>query len=383
MKILILTNSIRPEYNFRRERIQAFIDAGHQVAISSPSAEQVQYFINMGCSHIPSSIEQYSTNPLLEFRVLIEYVRLLHRAKPDVIITSSIKPNVWGGMAAQITGVPQIANVTGLGAALEKQGVGKKLGVVLYRVGLRKVRFLNFQNPQNQRFFSDNRIASGREMRLSPGSGVNLQHFAYSPKAEKEAHNDKIIGPETKIPLRLLYVGRLQQAKGIGELLQAAEKLEKEKDNVQIELLGRMVDDYEVEIIRLSERGIIRYLGVTDDVRPYLQDADAIILPSHHEGLANVLLEASSTGRPVLASRIPGCEETFDEGVTGFGFTANDTESLLNAVKYFLALDSSVRAAMGQAARLKMEKEFDRNVVVQEYLNQVEQIGREISGGEQ
>lgn len=377
MRILILTNSIRPEYNFRRERIQAFIDAGHQVAISCPPADLVEHFVEMGCSFIPSSISQYSKNPFLELQVLSEYVRLLHAAKPDVIITSSIKPNVWGGFASQITGVPQIANVTGLGAALENPGPGQKLGVSLYRAALRNVRFLNFQNMQNRTFFRNNRIAADRDVRFSPGSGVNLDHFSFSPKPEVGVSSPNEPGLDSRPPLRLLFVGRIQKAKGVDELLQAAKTLADDGDNIQVSLLGRMVDDYSVQIDQLAKLGVVEYLGVASDVRPHIREADAVILPSHHEGLANVLLEAASIGRPVLASRIPGCQEAFDEEVTGLGFTANDTESLVNAVKHFSALGSKARTAMGRAGRLKMEREFDRRIVVQEYLNQVETINRE------
>lgn len=148
---------------------------------------------------------------------------------------------------------------------------------------------------------------------------MNLNHFAYSPKT---LGRDE--GAETDVRLRLLYVGRLQQAKGVGELLEAAQRLANAGDSVQIELLGQMIDNYEDEIRHLEQQGVVRYHGVTEDVRSHLCDADAIILPSHHEGLANVLLEAAAVGRPVLASRISGCIETFDEGVTGIGFTPSE-----------------------------------------------------------
>lgn len=372
MRILILTNSIRPEYNFRRERIEAFLEAGHQVTIASPPGDQVRFFKELGCGHVESRIEQYSTNPLSELRVLGEYLRLLRRARPDVVITSSIKPNVWGGLAAQICGVPQIANVTGLGVALESEGLGRRLGVTLYSAGLRKVRFVNFQNVENRGFFQAHGIAAGREVRLSAGSGVNLDRFSYEPKPQTT-------GPVQ--PLRLLYVGRLQKAKGVGELLQLARRLKVEGLGIKVELLGRMVDDFEAEIASLEREGAVLYHGETADVRPYVAAVDAVILPSHHEGLANVLLEAAAMGRPVLAADIPGCRETFDEGVTGFGFKPGDVESMLGAVRRFCALDREEREVMGRKARDKMERQFDRQVVVDGYLDQLNVIEDELGAG--
>ena len=196
------------------------------------------------------------------------------------------------------------------------------------------------------------------QYRRIPGSGVNLQHFRYEEYPETDG--------------RLVYVGRIMRDKGIGELLSIIPELVRKYPYFALDIVGSLVDESYTEKINMLETlGKVHYRGPQLDVRPFLKQANAIVLPSYHEGMANVLLEAAATGRPVLASSVPGCRETFDEGVSGRGFAAQDPDDLLRAVESFLALPHERKCHMGKAAREKVEREFDRNIIVDAYMEEI------------
>ena len=227
----------------------------------------------------------------------------------------------------------------------------------MYKIALAKNKCIFFQNDDNLDFFIKNKLLKTQYRRI-PGSGVNLQHFRYEEYPETDG--------------RLVYVGRIMRDKGIGELLSIIPELVRKYPRFVLEIVGGLVDEsYTEEIKMLETQGKVYYRGAQLDVRPFLKRANAIVLPSYHEGMANVLLEAAATGRPILASSIPGCRETFDEGVSGQGFSAQDPDDLLRAVERFLALPHERKCQMGKAAREKVEREFDRQIVVDAYVAEI------------
>ncbi|PIC63995.1 glycosyltransferase family 1 protein [Sporosarcina sp. P13] len=363
MKILVLANFGMGLYNFRKELLEKLIQQNNEVYISLPNDEYVSKLEDIGCRFIDTQLNRRGTNPISDFKLFLFYRKIIKKIKPDVVLTYTIKPNVYGGMACTITKTPYITNITGLGTSVENKGLMQKITLQLYRIGLKKSSCIMFQNDTNQIFFRKKSIIKG-ETRLIPGSGVNLNLHKFEEYPEKEQK------------IRLLFIGRIMKAKGIEELFKAAVIVKSKHPNVQFDLIGSMEEDYSQEIQELERENIVKYYGQQSDVHSFIKNSHATILPSHHEGLANVLLESASSGRPILASNIPGCVETFEDGITGFGFEVSNVASLVDAIDKFLILSYPQKKEMGYKGRLKVEKEFDRELVINTYLNEISRVTR-------
>lgn len=354
-KVMILVNDVTTLLQFRCELVRALVEDGNEVVVSVPKSERIPEIEALGARVIETQVARHGKNPLQDLKLFWDYKKLLKAEKPDIVLTFTIKPNVYGGMACGDLKIPCVANVTGLGVVGDK-GLLQKLTLFLYKLGLNKAKCVFFQNQANQEFFSQKKITSG-ETQLLPGSGVNVEKFSYMEYPQEEQVN-------------LVFVGRIIKDKGVFELAEAAKALEDCKQ-VRFTVVGDV--EYGAEN-PFTERSNVECVGFHKDVRPYLQQAHAIVLPSYHEGMANVLLEAAASGRAVLASNVPGCQETFDEGVTGFGFAAKDVESLRQAIEKFVALSLEQKREMGKAGREKMETQFNRRIVVNKYLEQVNSV---------
>lgn len=359
MRILILANFGMGLYKFRKELLESLIKENHEVYISLPNDEYVPIFKKIGCKFIDTSLDRRGTNPIKDIWLMFNYVKILKRIKPDVVLTYTIKPNVYGGIACRITNTPYITNITGLGTAVENKGFVQKITLLLYKLGIKKSSCVFFQNKTNQSFFFDRGIIKG-SARLIPGSGVNLEQHPFEKYLEAD---DRI---------KFLFIGRIMKAKGIDELLIAAKKIKEKYPNVHFDIIGGSEEDhYTQQLIELNKLGIINYHGQQDNVHSFIKQSHATVLPSYHEGLANVLLESASSGRPVLASRVPGCMETFDEGVSGLGFEVKSDKELIRALEKFIRLPYDKKLEMGIAGRKKMETEFDRNIVINAYIEEI------------
>lgn len=361
MKILILINNDVGLYKFRKEFLEELLKK-HEVFISSPRGPFTQKVINMGCHFIETDINRRGTNPFADIKLMLRYHKIVQKINPDLIYTYTIKPNVYGGLIAMISKTPYIATITGLGTAVQKNGWLQKFVTNLYKVSLKKASRVFFQNSDNLKFFQENKIIKDNQIRLVPGSGVNLTHYQYQKY------------PIDSQKINFLFVGRLMVEKGINELFEAAEYFKNKESKISFHILGFMEDNLDGRLKELITNGTIIYHGQQSDIRPFLKDAHAIIHPSYHEGLSNVLLEAAASGRPILASDIPGCQETFDEGSTGYGFSPKSTESLINVIEKFINLPHDQKEQMGLLGRKKIEKEFDRDQVVQSYINEVNKL---------
>lgn len=361
MRILILANFGMGLYKFRKEILKELIEKGNEVYISLPYDEYVAKLEALGCKYFETRVDRRGTNPIADLKLMVSYIKLIKRIKPKVVLTYTIKPNVYGGIACRITRTPYITNITGLGTSVENRGLMQKIALGLYRLGLKKSNCVFFQNKPNRQFFIDRKIVVGRT-RLIPGSGVNLKQHVL----EKYPQNDRII--------RFLFIGRIMKAKGIDELLQAAKIIKEKYLNVEFDLVGFCEGNYSQLLKDYEEIGVINYLGQQDDVHSFIMNSSATILPSYHEGTANVLLESASTGRPVLASKVTGCIETFDEGVSGFGFEVKNVKSLTESIIKFIELPYEQKKAMGIAGRKKMEQEFDRQIIINAYIDEINSL---------
>lgn len=365
MRILVLANFGMGLFKFRKELLEGLISKNNEVYISLPNDEYVPKLEKLRCKFIESYLDRRGTNPITDMKLLLHYINIIKRIKPDIVLTYTIKPNVYGGMACSITKTPYLTNITGLGTSVENKGLIQKITLMLYRVGLKKSLCVFFQNNHNKKFFVNNKIVKSKT-RLIPGSGVNL-----------EEHNFEEY-PEDDKTFRFLFIGRIMKAKGIDELLQAAKKIKEAYPYVQFDLIGDVEEDYTQQLVELNKKGIIKYHGHQDDIHSFIKKSHAIVLPSYHEGTANVLLESASSGRPVLASKVPGCIEAFDEGVSGFGFKVKNVDSLIETIITFIELPYEKKKNMGFAGRRKMEKEFDRNFVINAYTNEIDMIISEV-----
>lgn len=358
MRILVLANFGMGLYNFRKELLEKLVQQNDEVYISLPNDEYVPKLKEIGCKFIDTELDRRGTNPVADMKLLLTYKKVIKQIKPDIVLTYTIKPNVYGGIACAITKTPYLTNITGLGTSIENKGLVQKITLALYKIGINKTSCVFFQNENNQTFFIDNKITKSKTQ-LLPGSGVNVVEHQFEEYPPEEAI------------VRFLFIGRVMKAKGIEELLEVAEILHKKHKNIQFDIVGGLEEDYNQRLQNLEAQGIIKYHGQQQDVHSFIKQSHATILPSYHEGLANVLLESAACGRPIIASNVPGCVETFDEGTTGFGFEVKNVENLVVTIEKFLDLSHNQKAQMGYEGRKKMEKEFDREIVINTYLNKI------------
>lgn len=361
-RVLVLTNSSGGLYDFRNEFVKALLE-GNQVFISMPDDTKEKELMEEGCQVIRTSINRRGINPIEDLKLYQTYHNMMQELQPDLVVTYTIKPNVYGGFCAGRMKIPYIATITGLGGAFDRTGFFLQLIIRMYRAGIKKADCVFFQNEENRRIFGKFGIC-GKKEKMVMGSGVNLERHAYEPYPKRgETH--------------FLFVGRVMKERGILEYIEAAKKLH--NDKVHFDILGYCDEDYQSMLDELEQEGVIHQLGFHTEVHSYLADADAVVIASFHEGMSNALIEAAATGRPVIASNISGCMEAFEEGKTGFGFTPGKAEELIQAMEKFLKLSYEERAKMGQAARKKMEQEFDRKRVTASYMEEVYRILSESS----
>lgn len=366
--ILFLVNHDVVIYNFRLELVERLLKEGYEIHISSPYGEHIEELKALGANYHEISIDRHGMNPLVEWSLLREYRRLIAKIHPMAVLGYTVKPDIYGGIAAEEAGIPFIANITGLGISVEAGGIKAKLILQLYRRGLRKASMVFFQNKENQSFMLRNKVISS-SYDLLPGSGVNLSKHCFE---EYPKNTDELV---------FATIGRIMKDKGIIELLEAAKKIKRRYPKVRFRLIGFFDEDYEKIIKKAIEEGFIEYVEQQKEIHPFIASAHAILHPSYHEGMSNVLLEAAATGRPVLASRIPGCQEAFLEGVSGLGFKAKSSEDIVRAVEEFIRLPYEKKSEMGMEGRKRMEQYFDRGIVVEKYMKKINKILEEQRNG--
>lgn len=349
-KILIITNHSYMLYRFRLELIQALMK-DHEVVLSMPFVGHEDDFRALGLRCINTDVDRRGLNPKTDFHLFQAYRRLLRDERPDLVITYSIKPNIYGGLACRMAGIPYCANVQGLGTAFERRGLAQFV-TVLYRLALAKARTVFFENRANaDEFLKRHILPPGRETVL-PGAGVNLDKYPYLPYPQNDV-------------IHFLYLGRIMQEKGIDELFAATERLHEELGGrVILDLVGFFEDAYKSQVEQLQKSGIAVFHGFQSDPLPFYAAADCVVLPSYHEGMSNVLLEAAAVGRPVITSDIPGCQEAVDDGASGYLCQPRDADSLYAQMRRMADLPLDARQAMGRAGREKIVREFDKEQVV-------------------
>ena len=355
MKYLIVTNHSYMLWQFRRELI-ARLQKDGEVVISTPFVGHEKDFMEMGCRCVDTKLERRGMNPLKDFRLYRFYKALIKKEKPDLVITYSIKPNVYAGYACRKAGIPYCVNVQGLGTAFQTKLMAA-FAKRLYKTGLQDARTVFFENKANASLFVKEKIIPRDKVVILPGAGVNLGHFAYQPYPDEERG------------IHFLYLGRIMKEKGIDELFSAIRALRQEFGNkVVLDVVGffeNEADGYHEEIDTLALEGTVRFHGFQIDPRPYYAMCHCVVLPSYHEGMSNVLLEAAATGRALITSDIPGCKEAVQDGITGLLCKDKDSKDLLGHMREFVGFSRENREQMGKAGRTFMKKVYDRSMVIE------------------
>jgi len=365
--IVITGNYARWVYQFRLGLLKKFMDMGFHVVVAAAPDPFVKKLTRMGITFEPVRVNFYGNNPFADLWLFWQLLRLYNRYKPDVVIHYTIKPNIFGGLAARWCGALSYAVVTGLGHVMNKRNrLASWAGLGLYRLTLRLHERVFVLNEQDQEDLVQMNIIAPEKIVLLPGEGVDTGFYA--PLSDKKLRTYP----------SFLFSGRLIADKGIYEFVEAARLIRMRYPEVRFRILG-MIDPQGIHSIPIAvlqgwvREGIVEYLGETLDVRPYLAKADCLVLPSYYrEGLSRMLMEAASMETPIITTDQPGCREVVDDGRTGFLCRICDVKDLSRKMEQFILLDKVDRLIMGKNSRIKMVREFDEHIIIQKYLELLE-----------
>jgi glycosyltransferase involved in cell wall biosynthesis len=367
VKVLIALNTSWNLVNFRSGLIHALVDAGYEVVALAPPDIYTPRLAVLGCRYLPLPIDNKGTHPGRDSLLMWRFYQLLRRELPDVYLGYTVKPNVYGSLVAHALGIPVINNIAGLGSVFIKEAWLARLVRGLYRLALSNSAKVFFQNDDDRALFVAGGLVRAAVTDRLPGSGIDLARFSQVPLPNRR-------------PLRFILIARMLWDKGVGEYVEAARLLRRSATNVEFCLLGfldvqnraaislRQIEEWEAE-------GVVRYLGVSDNVVDEITAADCVVLPSfYREGVPRTLLEAAAMGRPIVTTDAVGCREVVDDGVNGFLCRPRDAADLADKMAQVVSLSSDARAEMGRRGREKVEREFDEKIVIRKYLEAIEEI---------
>jgi len=368
IKILISVNTAWNLVNFRAGLINSLISSGFEVIAVAPQDKHVVELELLGCRYVNIEIDNHGTSLIRDLLLLRHYWLLLKIEKPDLCLFYTVKPNVFGSLASAICCIPYINNVSGLGAVFIQGGLLKRLVSVLYKFAFKKSSRVFFQNSDDLGLFLKSKLVKVEQTDILPGSGVNLHRFTTSNIAARKL---------LTTPFRFLLIARMLRDKGVLEFVNAAQLLKESGVEAEFCLLGSF--DLQNPAAISSEKikdwtiqGYVKYLGVSNDVREQIALADCIVLPSYREGTPRSLLEAGAMGKPIITTRVVGCQDVVEHGVNGFLCEVKNAQDLALKMKEMLLLSEDQRKLMGQSGRLKIEKKFDEQIVIQKYLKEIE-----------
>ena len=366
MRIVIICNNALGLYNFREKLISALIDKGNEVyAILPHSDDSIEKTARnnlegIGCKTFPVTLKCREINIIDELKLLWSIRKIIKREKPDLVITYTIKPNIYGGIVCRLLKVPYVANITGLGTIFQGEGALREIVTTLYKIALKKAKVVFFENEENRQTFLELGIVEKEQTHLLNGAGVDLEKFSYQPYP-----------PEEDEEIRFLFIGRIMHEKGVNELFAAMRMLHEEGIPCSLDVVGRYEEDYAGTIDCCAARGWLFYHGYQSDVRPYIANCHCFVLPSWHEGMANTILECAASGRPVITSNISGCREGVIDRQTGLLHEVKNAFELYRNMKRFCFTSFKEREKMGIKGREFMQEVFDKEKVVDETIKTI------------
>lgn len=357
-RILFLANHFITLYSFRKEMINEMVKEGHELYVSLPKSEENKYFEDLGCHIIETEIDRRGVNPMKDLKLIRFYKKMIPQVNPDIIFSYTIKPNIYGTMVSNGK-YRQVCNITGTGATFLKRSVVSTICEILYKLSIKKCYKVFFQNTGDRDFFIKEGLVKDNYAML-PGSGCNLQQHAF-----KSLPSDDEI--------RFIFIGRVMKLKGIDQYLQAAEIIRSKYPKTKFLIAGWNEQPEYMQLVEEAQKvGWVEYIGFRKDIDRWIEKCHCTILPSHGgEGVPNVLMESAATGRICIGSKINGTMDVIEDGKTGYLFNTGDGESLARQIEKFILLTPEAKVAMGKAGREKVEREFDRQIVVKAYMNEV------------
>ncbi len=353
-------------YNFRLGLLKALQVQGYRVVCIAPKDEYSAKLESYGFEYCEIQMNNKGTNPLEEAKLLWDFYRIYKKVAPDFILQYTIKPNIYGSLSAGILGIPVISNISGLGTVFLSDNLSSKIARNIYRMALKFPKKVFFQNLHDRELFIKQKLVSMERSDLLPGSGIDTEKFqpCYIQRKDNK--------------IRFLFVARLVKDKGLMEYVEAARMLLSEQ-NMECCILGAYypgnptaIDPPQME--EWEALGIVRYLGESDDVGSVMAEADCVVLPSYREGLSRVLLEAASMAKPIITTNVPGCKEVVEDGVNGYLCEVKDAHSLATQMQKMMQLSAEERELMGKKGREKVKREFDEKLVIQKYMQAIEEI---------
>ena len=360
--IAIVANTTWNIYNFRLSLIKALKQSGYRVLVIAPVDEYIHYLNDSYFTrHIPIKyLSPQRKNPFSDLLFLFELIRIYHREKPDIVFHYTIKPNIYGSLAARWAGIRSIPTVTGLGYAFLHSNLLSRVVQLLYRFAFKKVPLAIFHNPTDMNYFIKKGIVNKGNAQVVPGSGVNTNHF-------------RPLSKPTRKKFIFLFIGRLLIDKGIREYVAAARQLKRLAPNAECWVVGQLDSKNSASIekeklLQWVADYDIRYFGPSLDVRPYIKQADVLVLPSYREGMPKAVLEAMSMGCPVITTDTAGCRDAIDTD-SGALVPTNDSLTLAEKMVQFYHYDPEKLLLMGKAARKRVLDFFDDKIIVNSYLS--------------
>ena len=374
MKVMIILNSAWNLLNFRSGLIKALLSAGHTVVLAAPADSHVPALRALGARFLDIPIKTHSINPITDLVLLWRLLQLLKLEKPDVLLAYTVKPNIYGSLAAHWLGVPVINNISGLGSVFINGGWIARLLKSLYRLALTRSKRVFFQNSDDLHLFLSRSLVKQAQTGLLPGSGVDLNFFKrVGLPTVLASYNLK---DTVDRPFVFLLVARMLTDKGVEEYVQAASSLKSIHPNCEFGILGffDINSPAAISIEKIQswvEQGAINYWGASYDVRLEISNADCVVLPSYREGTPRSLLEAAAMGRPLVATDVPGCRDVVIHGVNGFLCKPSDSNDLAHQMSIILQMAPDALLELGKNSRLLVEKKFDERIVIEKYFNAI------------
>jgi glycosyltransferase involved in cell wall biosynthesis len=348
--------------------VKTLLDQGYEVHTIAPIDDYTHHLVEAGCIHHKVTMDSRGANPIKDAALIVELFLIYRKIRPDIILHYTIKPNVYGTLAAAMLRIPVLNNVCGLGTVFLKNNLVSAVAILLYKISFRFASKVFFQNPDDMKLFLEKKLVPASSVDLVPGSGIDLKRF--TPK--RFARNDKFT---------FLLISRLITDKGILEYIEAVKQLKSSGVDAKFQILGAMDPEHKrgikVEVIEeWIKSGTIEYLGTTDDVRPHINEADCIVLPSYREGTPRTLLEAASSSKPIIATDVPGCNHVVVDNYNGFLCKLKDSDDLAQKMNTMAQLENAILKKFGENGRSKMEAEYNESVVINKYLAALEKFKR-------
>lgn len=362
-KILLIGNNGLGFYNFKKELVEELLLLNYEVHLFVPYYKKLDELVKRGAIYHVLKIDRRGINPFKDIQLIMIFLKVINEINPSLIISHTIKPNIYASIIARTKRINYINNITGLGSALQNDSIMSKILRFLYRISLKSSKGIFFENKENCDYFHKYKIGNFKKYVVVKGAGVNTDFYKSYHKIAKEN-------------IVFLCIARIMKDKGIEEYLQAAINVkQKYREIVKFQLLGGY-DEQALfnQVNSLVDDKIIEYLGFSNDTRVEMSNADCLILPSYHEGMSNALLEGASFSLPLITTNIYGCKEAVEDGTTGFLCEPRDIISLISAMERFIQLSPKERIRMGELGRQKMIKEFERKNVVGDYISCIERI---------